>query len=747
MSRARGEDSRVAALREAASNSRLATASALALIAVALTLFFLPLFTNSVSALTGDNVTHSLPMNQLVARALQSDSFRFWEPNVSFGFPVYAEGTLALFHPWKLLLLAALPLLTAHDLLYLSSFLLAATCGFFVARRFGLDVGFALVAGLTIAFSPATLENLYNLSYAHSIAWSALALVAFERWFAQPSGRRLVAFAGAIALALAAGYVPTTYALFLFLGSVLAIRFALEPRRIATHAPGFVAALALGIGIAALQVLPLLELTRHSVRQDAVPVLNAFPWQNFLVGLLFDPAPERYAPERYAYFVAPLATTLAAIALPFLPLLRDRRLLSYLGGIAVCVAACAGPGSPIFELLRATLPGFDRLRLLSPFLFVVLVPTGVVLAALLQEATRRGRPAAQLAAGGAAALLLALLGSLPLFAALPGYRALVLGLIAVAALGLLALRATDRLAWAPVLFVSLLLVEIVVIKPAHRAWLPDSILAEGTEMAAFLKDRMREDPDARAMHFPSQAYEAALHGMVFQYWKSPNYESLVRNSIAARTPFANLLDELPFAEANGALPLAGFPELLAAMQDELRRRTATPPGERAIDRFGVRWIVMTGDVARLPIATSLHIAWQDATGRLAVLENAAVRPRYQWHAAPVEDATASPTALTRFARGLPWAKSESQGVVAIDAPAPGRVFVPIPNYPGFEAWLDGAEVAVRPAEGFGMEVPVAAGRHRLELRYLPASFHLGLCITLASGVIALAIVLRDGRPA
>jgi len=375
------------------------------------------------------------------------------------------------------------------------------------------------------------------------------------------------------------------------------------------------------------------------------------------------------------------------------------------------------------------------------------VPTGVVLAALLQQATRRGRTTAQLAVCGVAALLLMLLWSLPLLAALPGYRALLLGLVATAALGLLALRATNRLAWAPVLFVAILLVEIVVIKPAHRAWLPDSLLAEGAEMAAFLKERMREDPDARAMHFPSQAYDAAFKGMVLQHWKSPNYESFVRTNMAARTPFANLLDELPFAEASGALPLAGFPELLAGMQDELRHGTTTSPGERAIDRFGVRWIVMAGDVARLPIAPNLHIAWQGATGHLAVLENSAVRPRYQWHAAPVDDATARPTALARFARALPWARSESQGVVAIDAPAPGRVFVPIPNYPGFSAWLDGAEVAVLPAEGFGMEVPVAAGRHRLELRYLPASFHLGLCITLASGVVALAIVLRDGRPA
>ena len=714
--------------------------AALAALAVVTALWFLPFFTRPISALTGDNVTHSLPMNALVARALGPGGWRFWEPTVSFGFPVHAEGTSAVFHPLRLLLLGALPLLTAHDLLYVASFYLTGASAFLIGRALGLGGGFALAGALAASFSPAVLGNLYNLSYAHSIAWSAFALAAFELWYARPSARRAVGFAIAFALAVLAGYVPTAYALGLFLGLVLAIRIALAPRRLATHAPGFAAALGLGLGIAALQVLPLLELARHSVRQDSVAVLNSFPWQNFLVGLIFDPAPELYTPGRYVYFVAPIASVLAVIALPFLPLLRDARAWSYVGGIAVCVAAGNGPGAPLFELLRAVLPGFDRLRLLSPFSFVLLVPTAVVFAVLLREAARPGRTRRELAVVAVGALLVALsaASTLPAVAALPRYRWLGLGLLAVSLLGFAGLHLSGRLAFAPLLVVAVLLVEIAAIKPAHRAALPDSVLDEGRELAAFLRDRLREDPDARAIHYPSAAYESAFRGMVLQHWRSPHYESFVRASMAARTPFASVLDDLPFAEANGALPLAGFPELLATMQGELRGETTAARGERSIDRFRVRWVVVAGDLAGLPVAGDLQVAWRN--GALAVLENTAVQPKYQWRAASGGASAPEPGILLRLARALPWAAGESQGPVEIDAPSAGRVFVAIPSYPGWTATLDGVEVPVLPAEGIGMEIAVPPGPHRLELRFVPASFHVGLCVTVASAAIAVAVL-------
>jgi hypothetical protein len=247
------------------------------------------------------------------------------------------------------------------------------------------------------------------------------------------------------------------------------------------------------------------------------------------------------------------------------------------------------------------------------------------------------------------------------------------------------------------------------------------------------------------LHFPSQAFDAAFQGMVLQHWRSPGYEAFVRTSMAVRTPFANLLDALPAVGANGALPLAGYPELLARMHDELRRSTPTPAGSRAIDRFRVRWIVMVGDLAKLPRADGLREAWRDAAGRTAVLENTAVRPLYEWQPGGAHERSEAP-ALVRLAQALPWVRGESQGEVDVEAPAAGHVFVAIPYYPGWTARVDGVEAPVLPGAPLGMRVPVAAGGHRVELCFVPAAFHAGVLVTLASVASAISIWRRGSAP-
>ena len=73
-------------------------------------------------------------------------------------------------------------------------------------------------------------------------------------------------------------------------------------------------------------------------------------------------------------------------------------------------------------------------------------------------------------------------------------------------------------------------------------------------------------------------------------------------------------------------------------------------------------------------------------------------------------------------------------VVDVEAAAPGFVFLSEPHYPERRAFLDGQEVRALTANVAFTAVPVPAGRHRVELRYVPSSFRLGL------GIAALTIV-------
>lgn len=65
-------------------------------------------------------------------------------------------------------------------------------------------------------------------------------------------------------------------------------------------------------------------------------------------------------------------------------------------------------------------------------------------------------------------------------------------------------------------------------------------------------------------------------------------------------------------------------------------------------------------------------------------------------------------------------------VADVNAPAMGFVFLSEPHYPERQAFVDGMPVRSVTANLAFTAVPVDAGHHRLELRYVPRSFYLGL---------------------
>jgi len=712
-------------------SARRGSLAALGVFVAAVAAVFHPLFTRGVSILYGDTLVHSLPLDHELARMLQ-DGFRFWNPEVSFGFPLYAEATSGWLHPWKLALFAAFPWLVAHDLLYVTSFAITGLACFATARALGARPALALVAALAVAFSPAVLANLYNAAYAHALAWSAVCLLAFERWSARPTRRRLAVLAVAVALLVLSGYPPSAFATLFFLGIALAVRLAVEPRRAPALALGFAAAVALGIALSAFQVLPLLELAAHSERQGALPPWQVFPWQDFLGGIVFENDPALYDPGRFQFFLAPLGTALALVGVAFLPMLRGRAAASYLVAIAICVAAAVGPGSPVYALLRAALPGFDRLRMITPFVMVAVAPVGVLLALALERAASAAPSRREALAGGALALGFAfwLALTLPAHSATSSYRAIELTVLALAVAGSLGLRAAGRGAWLPALFAALMLVEVAALRSRYLTFLPDSLLEEGADLASFLAARGAEDPDARFLVYPTQAFVDARSVVHFQHWKSPGYEGAARRLVELRAPYLNLLDGTRCAQAPDSLPLAGVPALRRAIEAEARGDPTAPRGARRIDRWRVRWIVVAGDE---PLDAGLREVWRDAQGARRVLENPDVLPIAQWHSAPNEAPGEDRPAAERLVEALPWVGSQAAGPFEVDAPAAGRVSLAIPRYPDWTARVDGRPAPIFAAEdGIAMDVPVSSGRHRIELRAIPYAFHLGVLVALAT---------------
>jgi hypothetical protein len=84
-------------------------------------------------------------------------------------------------------------------------------------------------------------------------------------------------------------------------------------------------------------------------------------------------------------------------------------------------------------------------------------------------------------------------------------------------------------------------------------------------------------------------------------------------------------------------------------------------------------------------------------------------------------------------------------LATVRAPASGYVFLSEPFYPEREAFIDGQPVTAVRANLAFTAVPVPPGTHRLELRYVPASFRLGLAISALTLIAWAGWTLRTTR--
>ena len=104
---------------------------------------------------------------------------------------------------------------------------------------------------------------------------------------------------------------------------------------------------------------------------------------------------------------------------------------------------------------------------------------------------------------------------------------------------------------------------------------------------------------------------------------------------------------------------------------------------------------------------------------------------------------AGAAALARIPGGsaaVSSARPESWSVVGV---GPGPLTLAVPEYPGWEAWVNGKPAALRLGEGLFLETDVPSGGFRADFRYEPSGW-IFLCV---AGVVAWTVWARLGREA
>jgi hypothetical protein len=333
-----------------------------------------------------DLYTYFFPAKTYASAALLRGELPLWNPYLFFGAPFLANVQMAVLYPPDLLFAAlSFPRAVAvSQWLHLS---LAAGGMYALCRRgWGLDP--LAAGGGALAFAGAGFfgAHMGHLNQVHASAWLPLVALCVLRLAATwgrpgPPGTAgapetgparllggvpwLAAGGTAVALQLTAGHTQEAYYSLLAVGLLAAGYTVFPPARAPvrwTHLTAYGAAVLNGALLAGAQLLPAIELTRHSYRQGGIPLEEATAFgverTNVLESLLptFWSLPSQEVTGYVGVAVLPLVVVAFALS-------PARRTVLGLGALTLLAVTLAmGAYTPLYRVLYELVPLFDSFR-------------------------------------------------------------------------------------------------------------------------------------------------------------------------------------------------------------------------------------------------------------------------------------------------------------------------------------------------------------------------------------------------
>jgi hypothetical protein len=338
-----------------------------AIVAIVVTLlpllYFLPATRGHLIISPDDGVIQNIPFRVAVANQIHAGSIPLWNPSLFCGMPLLAAAQAGVLFPLNWFYLVSNPR-AATNLMMLSAYMAAALGAYLCARRSGSSVA---GAGLTSVVWQASAFLVAQIGHTNIVQTAALLPWLF--WaidgYAQTGDRRRgLLIAIVVALQCFAGHQQTfVYAL------LVAATYAVVMWR-SSGARTYLGALLLigaGLALAAVQILPTLELLHRSLRSAAsYDFFSSFSMPRRFIATFFAPylmgggdgtlfrAPY-VGPSFYAEYVGYVGLPTLALALFALVFKRDARTIFWMTVIPVGILLALGRYAPFdfYKLIYA----------------------------------------------------------------------------------------------------------------------------------------------------------------------------------------------------------------------------------------------------------------------------------------------------------------------------------------------------------------------------------------------------------
>jgi hypothetical protein len=693
-----------------------------------------------------DPINQMIPWTSVAWTQVHHGFVPLWNPYNGLGLPLAFNWQSAVFSVPSLVGYLV-PLRSAYTVGVFVTLVIAGTGAYVLGRTLRLGILGALMIA-TVFELCGPLVAWLGYPQAQTMAWGgwllAAGLLLLRGRHRLPA---IVLFSVVTACVIYSGHPETLIVMMLatvlFLATILASgvlngRFGFAGGAILRPAIDVVIAAVAGAALAAPLLLPALQLTASSVRSSTstgggVPAHGLF----YLLFSGFDGVPVAgnyafggsfYYNETAAY-VGVIALALAVVGVLAGIKRRSREVVALVVVLVVGgVVAFVGPVATALTHLPA-LGEVDWLRALMPVCLVIAVLAGIGCDAVARAESRSKVRIWLLASFGVAALLLGLIwlvarhSGLPAFGTSLAEHVRTISFVWPAAGTILGLAVATTLIWRPnwrstgaaVLLCGeatlLLVAGAVLISSSSDGYPPTKAVNTlqrivgkariATSDPEIINCALGLEPDANIFYgvFELETYDPILPKAYFSLWSQETNSSA---GLAVEDEFCPNVTTLAQARAFGLSYLL-VPHGDAAPSGSVKRATIQVANPDPGDVF-----------AKPPGALDLYeipgssIATFSATGG----ESSRVRI-----------SSSNPARLTLVTRS-----SE-----------PGQLRVRVTNIPGWRATIDGRSVPLQTSSVYGLELRVPAGTHRVELKYWPFLFTVGIFIA-ALAVLVLAML-------
>jgi Bacterial membrane protein YfhO/Protein of unknown function (DUF6044) len=672
-----------------------------------------------------------------------------WNPYSCCGTPFLAQfNTLALY-PLSLLYLL-LPLTWSLPAFCLLHVFLGGMGMYCLARRWTGSQAAAALAGVAFSFNGLSLNFLMWPSHIATFSWMPwVVLLAEDGWRA--GGTNMIVAALAAGMQILGGGPETIAFTWLVVLALAAVECARQPRTFWTMARRLAVMGSLGLGLAAAQLLPALDLARHSHRDShygrsdwSMPLLG---WANFLVPMFQTTPMQQIVVQPGQYWTTSYYAGIGVVFLAGIALWRGRRSgrVLLLGAFLLASLVLAlGYNGLVFRWLQQLIPVLGIFRFPVKFVILTLMVAPLLAAcavAQYEKQTPDGRRGWRLEFVWGAAML-ALIGGIlwearrwpvegspwPATAANGLWRALFLVLTSLA-LYLFVSRPIWR-SWSIVLLLAVCWVDVLTHEPWQNPTLNPSLYQPRLAATNAKFNPVPDIAESRLMMSPFSAR---------QLYYNPASD-MKANFLLNRSVFlanCNLMDNLPKVDGFFSLNLRECDKVLWLLDSRTSRKldsledllsvSQTIAPDKVFD-----WVPRTNYIPIVSLGQAPVFA-DDPTAFEAVEEGTADFRKVVY--LPTEAKGTIQALGEPRARVLAKDFTPDRQSIDVETPAATMVLVCQAYYHNWEASVDGMAAPLWRANYAFQAVEVPPGKHRILLQYKDQALRLGGAISLASVMI------------